>query len=219
MSRVRLLLVEDHGLVRAGLRALLGALSEVDVVGEAGDGGEALRLIAELRPDIVLMDISMPGIDGLEAIRRAAILQPRPKILVLSMHAETAYVREAFVAGASGYLLKDSESDELLLALAALARGQGWISPAVAPAVIESIAQRPAEAEQRPGLHELTPRQREVLQLIAEGHSTKQIARRLGLSVKTVETHRGQIMSRLETRTVAGLVRYAIRAGLVDDKL
>ena len=218
MSKIRVLLVEDHGLVRAGLRALLAAMPDIEVVGEARDGNEALRLVEQLHPDLVLMDISMPGMDGLAATRKISQLDPRPKVLILSMHAERAYVREAFVAGASGYLLKDSESTELALAVSALARGQGWISPAVAAGVIADVANRPGEPEERPGLHELTPRQREVLQLIAEGHSTKQIARRLELSVKTVETHRGQIMARLDIRHVAGLVRYAIRAGLIGDK-
>jgi DNA-binding NarL/FixJ family response regulator len=218
VNRTRVLLVEDHGLVRAGLRAMIEELDDVEVVGEAADGAEGLRLTAELRPDVVLMDISMPGLNGLEATRRAARMQPAPKILVLSMHADRAYVREALAAGATGYLLKDSERSELVLALAAVASGQGWISPAVARGVIDDAVQRPNDQVPRAAIEDLTARQREVLQLIAEGNSTKQIAQRLELSVKTVETHRAQIMARLDIRHVAGLVRYALRAGIVAEE-
>lgn len=217
MTRTRVLLVEDHGLVRAGFRALLDQLPDVEVIGEAADGAEALRMVTELRPDVVLMDISMPGLNGLEATRRAARLQPPPKILVLSMHADRTYVREALAAGATGYLLKDSERNELELALAAVASGQGWISPAVARGVIDDAVQRPLDQAPRAAIEDLTARQREVLQLIAEGNSTKQIAQRLELSVKTVETHRAQIMARLDIRHVAGLVRYALRAGIIAE--
>jgi DNA-binding NarL/FixJ family response regulator len=212
VKRHRLLLVEDHTLVRAAFRALLETVDQIEVVGEADNGNDGVQLIARLRPDIVLMDLSMPQLNGVEATRRATKLYPRSRILVLSMHADREYVRQALAAGAAGYILKNSTREELELALAAVARGDVWISPSVAKAVVGDLvttsAARPPE--------ELTPRQREVLQLIAEGFTTKQIARKLQLSVKTVETHRAQIMDRLEIRNVAGLVRYAIRIGIVS---
>ena len=218
MNPVRVVLVDDHGLVRAGLRSLLESMPNVEVVGEAADGLTALATIAAAKPDVVLMDISMPGVDGLEATRRAAKLDPRPRILVLSMHDERAYVREALAAGADGYLVKASEREELALAVGALAKGQAWLSPPAAKVLIEELLDRPMRAEGPVATQDLTPRQLEVLKLIAAGQSTKQIARRLGLSVKTIETHRGQIMARLDIRHVAGLVRYALRMGLVADE-
>ncbi len=212
----RVLLVEDHGLVRAGFRALLTSLPGVDVVAEASNGQDALRLISKLHPDVVLMDIAMPGLNGIETTRRAVKLRPRPRVLVLSMHRDRTYVREALLAGAAGYLLKESDRDELESALAAVAGGQVWLSPSIAQYIVEDVVQGASHISQDGlPLGALTPRQREVLQLLAEGHSTKQIASRLRLSIKTIETHRGQIMSRLDIHTLAGLVRYAIRAGIV----
>jgi DNA-binding NarL/FixJ family response regulator len=211
MTSRRVLLVDDHGLVRAGLRCLLESMLDIEVVGEAGDGREALKLIEKLHPDVVLMDLSMPVLNGLEAIRRSAKLAPKPRVLVLSMHADKVYVRHALAAGAAGYVLKTADRGELAMAVATVARGESWLSPAIAKSVIEDlIAGTPDE--------DLTPRQREVLQLIAEGHSTKDIARRLHLSVKTIETHRAQIMQRLDIHDVAGLVRYAIRRLLVSGE-
>jgi DNA-binding NarL/FixJ family response regulator len=205
------LLVEDHGLVRAGLRTLLEALPDVYVVGEASDGSDAVKLIEQLHPDIVLMDISMPRLNGIEAIRRAIKLQPRPRILVLSMHTDKEYVRAALAAGAAGYLLKAAEREELATAIATIVRGDSWLSPPIAKVVIDDLYATTELAQP----DELTPRQREVLQLVAEGHSTKDIARRLDVSVKTVETHRAQIMQRLGINNIAGLVRYAIRARII----
>jgi DNA-binding NarL/FixJ family response regulator len=210
MSRHRVLLAEDHTLVRAGLRALLERLPNIEVVGEAEHGGEALKLAAQLRPDVVLMDLSMPILNGVEATRRAMKLKPRPRVLVLSMHDEIEYVRQALAAGASGYLIKNARRGELELALAAVIRGEVWISPSIARAVAEDFALRaPAKRD------DLTPRQREILQLIAEGHTTKQIAKRLHIGVKTVEAHRTQIMDRLDIHNIAGLVRYAIRMRVI----
>jgi DNA-binding NarL/FixJ family response regulator len=213
MSRHRVLLAEDHALVRAGLRALLDTLPNIEVVGEAEHGGEALKLIAQLHPDVVLMDLSMPILNGIEATRRAMKLKPRPRILVLSMHDETEYVREALTAGASGYLLKNARCGELELALAAVIRGEVWISPAIARTIVDDLA-RSGSAQHE----ELTPRQREILQLVAEGHTTKQIARRLHIGVKTVDAHRAQLMERLDIHNVAGLVRYAIRTGVISAR-
>jgi DNA-binding NarL/FixJ family response regulator len=212
-KRHRVLLVEDHVLVRNALRLLLHTIPNMEVVGEAGNGLEALQMIGRLRPDIALMDVTMPGLNGIEATRRAAKQFPRTRILVLSMHGDRELVRQALIAGAAGYLVKSANSDELKLALAAVLRGEVWISPSIAKLVVDDVVT--AHGTRTP--EDLTPRQREVLQLIAEGHTTKQIARRLQLSVKTVETHRAQIMERLGIRNVAGLVRYAIRTGLVPS--
>jgi DNA-binding NarL/FixJ family response regulator len=211
MNRHRVLLADDHALVRAGLRALLERLPNVEVVGEAEHGAEAVKLAAQLRPDVVMMDVSMPILNGIEATRRAVKLRPRPRVLVLSMHDDPEYVREALSAGASGYLLKTAPRRELELALAAVIRGEIWISPSIARSMVDDIGRR------APNHDELTPRQREILQLIAEGHTTKQIARRLHIGVKTVETHRAQLMERLDIHNIAGLVRYAIRSGIIRD--
>ncbi|TMQ11472.1 MAG: response regulator transcription factor [Deltaproteobacteria bacterium] len=213
MNRHRVLLAEDHTLVRAGLRALLDNMANVEVVGEAEHGGEALKLVAQLRPEVVVMDLSMPILNGIEATRRVVKLKPRPRVLVLSMHDDAEYVRQALGAGASGYLLKSAAVSELELALAAVIRGEVWISPAIARSVVDEIARRePAHRDA------LTPRQREILQLVAEGHTTKQIAKRLHIGMKTVDAHRAQIMERLDIHNIAGLVRYAIRMGVIPSR-
>jgi DNA-binding NarL/FixJ family response regulator len=208
----RVLLADDHALVRAGLRSVLAGVPDVEVVGEAGDGNEAVALAAELKPDLVLMDISMPELNGLEATRRVLKLKPAPRVLIVSMHADKEYVRRALRAGASGYLLKTADLRELTLAIAVVTRGEAWISPGVARTVVDELVRGQPDPESP---EVLTPRQREILQLVAEGRSTKQIARRLHISVKTVDTHRAQIMERLGIRHIAGLIRYAIRAGMV----
>lgn len=213
MRRVRVLLADDHALVRAGIRSLLQGLPEVEVVAEAGDGHETLRLIAAHRPDVVLMDITMPGLNGLEAAERVVKDYPGVRVIILSMHASEEYVLRALRVGAAGYLLKGADPAELEVAVKAAARGEAYLSPAMSKYVLADYRRRLAE---EPGpLAPLTPRQREVLQLVAEGHGTKAIAQRLGLSVKTVESHRGQLMERLDIHDVTGLVRYAIRIGLV----
>lgn len=209
---IRVLLADDHSLVRAGIRSLLGAMAEVEVVGEAASGEEAIELAAGKRPDVVLMDIAMKGMTGLEA---AAVLRERApdvRVVILSMHSGEEYVLQALRAGAAGYLLKDAATGELELALRSVMRGESWLSPAVSRQVVEGYVQRTA-GEAAPEV--LTARQREVLRLVAGGKSTKEIAFLLNLSVKTVETHRAQIMERLGIRDVAGLVRYALRTGLV----
>ncbi|MBI3982994.1 MAG: response regulator transcription factor [Gemmatimonadetes bacterium] len=207
------MLAEDHALVRAGVRALLSALDGIEVVAEAGDGREALRLAAATRPDVVIMDITMPDLNGLDATARIAKEVPHCRVLVLSMHAEEEYVAQALRCGAAGYLLKDSSNAELEVAVRAVARGQRYLSPGVSQPVIEEYMQQAVTSPR--ALDRLSPRQREVLQLIAEGHSTRAIARKLEISVKTVEAHRSQIMKRLAVRDVPALVRLAIRSGLV----
>lgn len=216
MTPVRVLLADDHVLVRAGIRALLEGLEGVVVVAEAGNGGEVLELARKHRPDIVLLDISMPGIGGLEASAQLRQELPEVRVVMLSMHANEEYVLQALRAGAVGYMLKDSATAELELALQAVMQGETYLSPPISKQVVEGYVQR-VGAEQ-PAADHLTPRQRQVLQLIAEGLSTKEIAYRLELSVKTVETHRAQLMERLQIRDIAGLVKYAIRNGLVSSE-
>jgi DNA-binding NarL/FixJ family response regulator len=209
MSAVRLLLADDHTLVRAGFRALLSGVPDTEIVGEASNGHEALGLIERLDPDIALMDISMPGLNGLEATARVKKERRRTRVVILSMHSDEEYVRKALASGAAGYLLKNASEGELQLAIRAVARGDNWLSPGVSKPVFAAYAR---DQEVRRGtIDALTPRQREVLQLIAEGHSTKDIAQQLALSVKTVETHRAKIMERLGIHTAHRLVTYAIR--------
>jgi DNA-binding NarL/FixJ family response regulator len=208
----RVALADDHNLVRAGIRALLDAIPGVEVVGEAANGEAALAIARDRQPDILLMDIAMPGLNGLEATRRVCAECPAVRVVILSMHVTGDYVEQALRAGASGYLLKDAATEELALALAAVGRGDTWISPAVSEQVIDRL-----RGDARPADEALTPRQTEILRLLAEGRSTKEIAYELGLSAKTVETHRAQIMDRLGIRDLAGLVRHAIRVGLVSD--
>jgi DNA-binding NarL/FixJ family response regulator len=213
MSSIRLLLADDHALVRAGFRALLQQLPDVTVVAEAGDGRQALRLMEEHRPDVVLTDLSMPGMGGLELVSRAVQRWPGLRVLVLSMHSSAEYVLQALRAGAAGYLLKDAATTELEVAVKAVARGETYLSPAVSRHVVDGyVRQSGGDATNR---DPLTPRQREILCHIAEGRTTKEIARILNISVKTVETHRMQLMDRLDIHEVAGLVRYALRVGLV----
>jgi DNA-binding NarL/FixJ family response regulator len=213
MSPLRILLADDHALVRAGLRALIAEMG-MEVVAETGDGQEAVRLIGETRPDVALVDISMPGLNGLEVAARAAKQNAATRVVILSMHVDDEFVRRALVAGASGYLLKNADRGEFELALRAVSRGETWLSPEISRRVAAAYAQG-AQAPPDSASEVLTPRQREVLQLIAEGLSSKEIACRLDLAAKTVETHRAELMQRLGIHGVAGLVRYAIRVGLV----
>lgn len=206
----RVLLCDDHRIFREGLRTLLEKSPSLSVVGEAGDGPGAVKKVQELAPDIVLMDISLPNLNGIEATRRILALRPQVKVIVLSMHSDPRFVREALKAGASGYLLKDSAFEELLAAVAAVAAGQDYLSPAIAHIVVAGCVLSVAAAASV-----LSSREREVLQLLAEGRSTKQIALHLGLSAKTVETHRMQVMKKLDIHSIAGLTRFAIREGLV----
>jgi DNA-binding NarL/FixJ family response regulator len=215
MSRIRILLADDHALVRAGLIKLLESMPEVDVVGEARDGLQLLALAESCMPHLVLMDIAMPGLNGLEAAARLQKTAPQTQVIILSMHQEDQYVRQALRNGARGYLLKDSAPMELQLAIQAVMRGDTYLSPAVTRGVMSDYAQRlrNEETQEVP----LSPRQREVLQLIAEGLSTKVIAQRLDLSVKTVESHRTLLMKQLDIHEVAGLVRYALRKGIISS--
>jgi DNA-binding NarL/FixJ family response regulator len=221
MNPIRIVLADDHQLVRAGIRSLLQRLHDVQVVAEASDGAEALDVVATERPDIVLMDIGMARLNGLEATEQIAQSFPDVRVIILSMHDNKEYVLQALRAGAAGYLLKDSAKAELELAVRAVARGETYLSPPVSKHVIAAYVQRassaPAAPIDEPPPERLTSRQREVLGLIAAGLTSQAIAGRLGISVKTVETHRAQIMERLDIHDIAGLVRYAIHVGL-DNK-
>lgn len=205
---IRIALADDHNVVRQGLRALLEGVKDFRVVGEARDGKEMVELVMREKPDVALIDVAMPSLNGVEATRRIVRDLPQVKVLVLSMYTGEEYVREALAAGASGYLVKDSAADELVEAIRVVARGERFLSPAVAHLAGKgSAAASPLER--------LTTREREVLQLIAEGNSNKEIAARLTLSVKTIEAHRTNLMAKLDIHDTASLTRFAIARGLV----
>ena len=214
MTKFRVLLVDDHALVRAGIRALLEKGELVEVVGEAGDGHDALELIERLRPDVVLLDLAMPQLNGFEVLKATSRKFPQIHVIVLTVHDEEEYAFQALRAGAAGYLPKSAASAELRLAIEHVMGGKKYLSPTVEQRATSELSRNKLEG--RAPISELTPRQREVLTLIAEGHSTKDIARALNISVKTVETHRAQLMDRLDIHDIASLVRYAIKIGLVS---
>ena len=214
MKWISILVADDHSLVRAGIRALVEKLPYAKVIAEAEDGREALRLVREHKPDLVLMDIAMPGLNGLEATSRISQAFPDVRVIVLSMYANEEYVREAISAGAAGYLPKRSAATELEQAIKAVGRRDTYFSPLVSRYIVKD--RKGHVRADRALIERLTPRQREILQLIAERHNNSDISRILEISVKTVETHRAQLMARLEIYDVPGLVRFAIRAGLVS---
>src|ERR1700730_4148579 len=214
MTATRVLLADDHALVRAGIRALIEKISNVEVVGEANSGREALEMIKSKLPNLVLMDIAMSELGGLEALPRITKDFPGVKVIILSAHANEEYVIRALRSGAAGYLLKDAATAELELAIRSIAEDKTYLSPSISRTVIDSYLER-VGGKFSP-LEQLTARQREILQLIAEGKNTKEIASDLDISVKTVESHRLQLMERLNIHDVPGLVRYAVRSGLVS---
>ncbi|MDE3089344.1 MAG: response regulator transcription factor [Chloroflexota bacterium] len=213
MNPIRVLLADDHALVRAGILALLQKIPGLQVVGEADDGNQALEMVEENKPDIVLMDIAMPGLGGLEATARIAKDFPNVRVIILSMHANQEYVLEAMRAGAAGYLLKGARTFELEDAVAAVARGETYLSPGASKHLFGDVMHR--ATGQTTSFERLTPRQRQVLQLMADGYSRKQISQKLNVSAKTVDTYRAQLMEKLNIHDVASLVRYAIGIGLL----
>ena len=215
MNRVRILLVDDHTLVRAGIRALVEAIEGTQIVAEAANGLEAIALAREHRPDLVIMDISMTVLNGIEATEGILVAAPGARVLILSMHADEEFVRRAMKAGASGYVVKDSVPMELRLAIEALMRGEVYLSSRVSRHVVSALTKRGGGGAQS-SLDALTLRQREVLQMIAEGRSTREIATSVEVSVKTIETHRSALMARLGIFDVAGLVMFAARNNLVS---
>ena len=222
MELIRVLLIDDHELVRSGIRALLEKSEDIRVVGEAGEGHEALACIRETNPDVVLLDISLPGLNGLEVAAKARKDSPRLRIVFLSMHANEEYVLQALKIGASGYVLKQSSTRELELAVRSAKKGETFLSPAISNTVVSDyMARLKGGNVKKPGANPyevLTSRQREILQLIAEGFSSKEIAQKLSLSINTIEVHRANLMDRLNIHDIAGLVRYAIQTGIIEVK-
>jgi len=215
VSAIRTLLADDHALVRAGIRALLRDIADIAIVAEADNGRDAVRLASELTPDLAILDISMKELNGIEAAAQMRTQAPGTRVLILSMHTTEDFVRRALKAGAAGYIVKDSAPLELTMAIEAVMRDETYLSPRVSKSLLSGIV----DGRAAPGgssLDGLTPRQREVLQLVAEGRSTKEIAYALEVSVKTVETHRAALMERLDIRDTASLVIYAVRNGLVS---
>jgi len=211
MKKTTILLADDHAVVRQGFRRILEAQPDMEVVGEASNGREAVEAATKLRPDLVVMDVAMPELNGIEATRRVKEFSPRTRVLALSMHKDAVYVREILRAGAQGYLLKDSSDADLVNAARAVAKGEGWVSPGVANAVLTDYRQHVTDP-----IDLLSSREREVLQLIAEGKTNKEIAALLNLSVYTVDAHRGRIMEKLNLHSTGELVRFAVRKGLID---
>jgi len=209
VPEIRLLLVDDHAILSAGLRALLGYHDDIEIVGEARDGAEAVELVRELRPDVVLMDIAMPGLNGIEATRLIREQYPHTRVLVLSQHGERQYVLAVLQAGASGYILKRALGSDLLGALRAVARGETYLHPEVSAVLVDEV-RCPDER--------LTPREKEVLEHIVRGDTNPQIAASLSLSVKTVGWHRSNLMSKLNVHNAAELVRVALQCGLVAEE-
>ena len=211
MKRIRILLADDHAVVRQGFRMILSAHPDLEIVGEAGNGREAVELAATLRPDVVVMDVAMPELNGIEATRRLTADNPHTRVVALSMHKDSVYVREILRAGARGYLLKDSVADDLVAAVRAVAAGEGYLSPGVSNAVLDDYRKHVTNP-----IDLLSSREREVLQMLAEGKTNKEIAVVLHLSVYTVEAHRGRIMEKLNVHSINELVRFAVRNGLID---
>ena len=211
MKKITILLADDHSMVRQGFRRILEGQPDMEVVGEAGNGREAIEQATKLAPDVVVMDVAMPELNGIEATRRLMEALPRTRVLALSMHKDAVYVREILRAGARGYLLKDAIDVDFLVAVRAIAKGEGYLSPGVADAVLTDYRQHVTDP-----IDLLTSREREVLQLIAEGKTNKDIATLLKLSVYTVDAHRGHIMEKLNLHSTGELVRFAVRKGLID---
>ncbi len=215
MNKIRVLLADDHTILRDGIRALLDDQADIEVIGEAEDGLSTVKMVAKLKPDLVIMDIAMPLLNGLEATRQIQRDYPQVKVLILTMHENEEYIRQVLAAGALGYVLKDAAAHDLLGAIRAVHRGEAVLSPAITRLVIEDYLRwgdiRPADTS-----NGLTPREREILQLIAEGYTNKKIAEILSLSVKTIQSHRSNLMSKLDLHDRGELIKYAIQKKIID---
>ncbi len=216
MKRIRVLLAEDHTLVRKGLRALLDEADEITVIGEASNGREAIAKFEERNPDVILMDISMPSMSGLEATRQICEERPEAKILILTVHTSAEYILQALRAGASGYLLKEAAPTELIRAIKVVHQGDSFLSPTISRSVIQDYLEKTDKLEVESRFDSLTNREREVLQLTAEGYSIKDIATHLSISDKTVRTHRKHLIDKLDIHSTAELTLYALRHGLIS---
>ena len=215
MKIIKIVLADDHTIVRQGLRSILEQQAGINVVAEAANGREAVRLTEQLKPDVVVMDFSMPDLNGLEATRQIKQRVPETKVLILTRHANQEYVKSILSAGASGYLVKKSAAEELVIAIQAVHRGDSYLDPSISTSIIKEYLD-PIAGESKTLEIKLTSRQREVLQLIAEGHPNREIASRLNISVKTVENHRANIMKSLDLHSTADLTQYAIRKGIIS---
>ena len=216
MNKIRVLLAEDHTIVRKGLCSLLDSAAGIEVIGEAQDGREAVEKVQLSLPDVVLMDISMPFLSGLEATRQIKKRVPDAQVLILTMHATEEYIFQMLRAGASGYVVKQAAPAELVSAIQAVHRGESFLSPSISKKVIEEYIRQANETLEKDRYDKLTDREREVLQLIAEGHSNRETAELLHISVKTVETHRAHLMDKLDIHSTAELTQYAIRKGVIS---
>lgn len=210
--KTRVILVDDHKILRDGLRMLITRHEGLEICGEAGNGRTALKMVEELKPDLVVMDLTMPDLNGIEATRQMVQRHPDVKVMILTMNSERRYISEALAAGASAYLLKDYAFEELVKGIECVAKGQVYLSPAIAGVVVEEFRKH-VSSDPSP-VRDLSSREKEVLQLLSEGHTTKEIALELGVSPKTVESHRKQVMTKLGLNSVAALTKYAIREGL-----
>jgi two-component system response regulator NreC len=215
MKKIKVVVADDHTILRQGIKALLDNQEEIEVVGEAKDGREAIKAIEALSPDVILMDIAMPGLNGLEATRRIKKKFPMTKVVVLTMHTNEEYIFQILNAGADGYLVKETAFQDLISAINSVHRGEAFMSPSISKKVMTDYIQR-AQGEEKVGFDTLTTREREILQLVAEGNSNKKIAAALFISPKTVETHRAHIMDKLNIHDRAGLIKYAIRKGMIN---
>ncbi|MCX6617970.1 MAG: response regulator transcription factor [Acidobacteria bacterium] len=216
MARMRILLADDHTLMRHGLRKIIEEQPDWEVVAETGDGREAVRLALELKPDVAILDIAMPLLNGIEATRQIARRAPPVRILILSMYSDESYIVQALRAGAHGYLLKDSADVDLIRAVTAVRQGKSFFSPVVAKVMLDDYVRRLADKGITDRFDSLSEREREIFQLIAEGHSNKEIADLINLSVSTVETHRAHIMEKLDVHNTAEIVLYAVRKGVIS---
>ncbi|MBI4319033.1 MAG: response regulator transcription factor [Chloroflexi bacterium] len=216
MSKIRVMLADDHTLLREGIRVLLEAQPDIEVVAEAADGRQAVAKAHELKPDVVLMDIGMPAMNGLEATKQIKRNDPDVQVVVLTMHDNEEYIFQILNAGAAGYVLKRAAATELVSAIRAVHEGESFLHPAVAKKVIQEYLRRGEGSDEQEGIDRLTDREREILKLIAEGHTNQAIADELCLSVKTVQTHRTHIMEKLGMHDRTELVKYAIRTGLIE---
>lgn len=215
-SKRKIVIAEDHTILRAGLRALLASQNGLEVIGEAGDGREAIRKVDTLQPDLLLIDLSMPKLNGIDAIREIKSQHPEIKIIVLTVHKSDEYIIAALRAGANGYMLKDASQNELLLAIDYVINGKTFLSPSISDKLVDAVLNTDKKDKPAAGLDNLTAREREILKLVAEGNTNKKIADHLCISLKTVEKHRSNLMKKLDLRNTAALTAYAIEKKMVD---